>query len=452
MSSTLALISEPALKLDRCHRREILDYFRNAWQLEDVLLNSIAHPDFLYQNPDPLRNPLIFYLGHSAVFYINKLKRVGILQAPLHEAYENLFEVGVDPANAAELQSATAHIQWPSVDDVWEYRATAYDVITNVIETVSIDLPIRPEDPLWALMMAIEHQRIHIETSSMLLRQLPTDRLRRPSDWHYAPSFGPIADNPLIACDGGEVELGKPWHFPLYGWDNEYGAKLVTVAPFTVSQYMITNGEFQEFIADGGYQNRQYWDAASWHWRTEFGIHQPKFWIPTELNYRYRAMFDEIELPLDWPVEVNHYEAMAYCRWRGVRLLTEAEWQWLAYGNATEHLSCGDHNSHHYNLNLRFGSPTPVGYTERNQSQGTVQGTVKDIRGNVWEWLSDTFEPLSGFTPHYLYEDNSVPFFDGGHKMMLGGCWITNGTEALRFYRNWFRPSFYQHAGFRIAL
>ncbi len=252
----------------------------------------------------------------------------------------------------------------------------------------------------------------------------------------------------MITCDGGTVRVGKPWDFPSYGWDNEYGTKMIVVKPFTVSQYMITNGEFREFLADGGYQNRQYWDQASWEWRSAFGIHHPKFWIHADLNYRYRAMFDEIELPLDWPVEVNHYEAMAYCRWRGARLLTEAEWQCLAYGALTEAEPLHDAaRSQQYNLNLRFGSPTPVGYAERNQSPTNI----KDIRGNVWEWLSEVFEPLPGFTPHDLYADNSVPFFDGAHQMMLGGCWITNGTEALKFYRNWFRPSFYQHAGFRIA-
>ena len=449
MPSALALISEPVIKLDRCTRREILHYFQNAWQLEDMLLRTITQPDFFYENPDPLRNPLIFYLGHSAVFYINKFKRVGLLDEPINESYENFFEVGVDPANAAELQAATAHIQWPAVHEVWQYRAAAYDVITRLIESAVMTLPISPEAPLWALMMAIEHQRIHIETSSMLLRQFPIDQLRRPDQWQYAPTFGAILDNPMISCEGGAVELGKPWDFPLYGWDNEYGSKQVTVAPFTVSQYMITNGEFQEFVAAGGYQNPQYWNEASWQWRTEFAINQPKFWLPSEHGYRYRAMFDAMELPLDWPVEVNHYEAMAYCRWRGARLLTEAEWQWLAYGTTSSApLRCGDANSHNYNLSLRFGSPSPVGYAEKN----SPQGTVKDIRGNVWEWLSDNFEPLSGFAAHYLYEDNSVPFFDGQHKMMLGGCWITNGTEALRFYRNWFRPSFYQHAGFRIAL
>jgi formylglycine-generating enzyme required for sulfatase activity len=58
------------------------------------------------------------------------------------------------------------------------------------------------------------------------------------------------------------------------------------------------------------------------------------------------------------------------------------------------------------------------------------------LRGNVWEWLGDTFYPLAEFQPHYLYEDQSAPFFDSKHQMMLGGSWATNGTMASSCYRN----------------
>jgi formylglycine-generating enzyme required for sulfatase activity len=132
---------------------------------------------------------------------------------------------------------------------------------------------------------------------------------------------------------------------------------------------------------------------------------------------------------------------MAYCRWRGkgFGLMSEAQWNLATLG-----LETGVEN---YNLNLKFGSPSPVGMLAANESSGGLF----DLRGNVWEWIGDDFYALPGFASHYLYEDNAVPFFNDQHKMMLGGAWITTGTEALRFYRNWFRPYFYQHAGFRIV-
>nr|WP_293093565.1 SUMF1/EgtB/PvdO family nonheme iron enzyme [Okeania sp. SIO2F4] len=249
----------------------------------------------------------------------------------------------------------------------------------------------------------------------------------------------------MIEVFGGVVKLGKPEDDPTFGWDIECGDRQVEVAPFVASKYLITNGEFLEFVKTGGYENPDYWTQESWLWKTENNIKHPKFWIPKNSTsiYRYRAMFDEIDLPLDWPVEVNHYEAMSYCNWRGknIRLMTEAEYNLATDKNGKEV------ETENYNLNFKFGSPTPVGFLETTKNESGLY----DLRGNVWEWLSDNLNPLSGYKPHQLYEDYSAPFFDSRHHIMLGGCWITSGTEALKYYRNWFRPNCYQYAGFRIV-
>ncbi|HIK33256.1 MAG TPA: 5-histidylcysteine sulfoxide synthase [Oscillatoriales cyanobacterium M4454_W2019_049] len=430
-------------QLDTCDRPTLLDYFENAWKLEDLLLQSLVGEDTFNLNPDPLRNPLIFYLGHSAVFYINKLIRVELLEHRLNPDYEVLFEIGVDPEVPEELDRAISHLEWPQVAQTWAYRERAYSVISDIIQNTPISLPILPDSPLWALIMGIEHQRIHIETSSMLFRQLPIERVKRPPTWEYAPLKGYTSENEMVEVSGGVAQLGKAYDDPTYGWDIDYGSRTVEVSAFLASKYLITNGEFLNFVKDGGYENPEYWDAESWLWKTQNKIQHPKFWIPANDRYQYRAMFDEIDLPLDWPVEVNHYEAMAYSRsqGQGTRLMSEAEYNVATYGNGLVK------DIDDYNLNFKFGSPSPVGMLETEKSESGLY----DLRGNVWEWLSDNLNPLSGYQPHCLYEDNSAIFFDTKHHMMLGGCWITNGTEALKYYRNWFRPHFYQHAGFRIA-
>ena len=429
-------------QLDNCSSTILLNYFENSWEMEETLMKSIIKEETFYLSPDTLRNKLIFYLGHSAVFYINKLIQVGLLKNRINSQYETLFEIGVDPETPAELELAIQGVNWPDVEKVWEYRNKAKEEITAIINNTTLNLPIHQQHPIWALLMGIEHSRIHLETSSMLLRQLPIDKLKCPQGWNYAPSNGEIPDNQMREIAGGVVKLGKSEDDLTFGWDSEYGNLEVEVKPFLASQYLITNGEFLEFVQAGGYNNSNYWNAESWQWKQLYNVEYPKFWIAQENNYRYRATFDEIDLPLDWPVEVNHYEAMAYCQWKGknTRLMTEAEW------NQALKISEDSRLSNNYNLNLQFISPTPVGMFSENNQSG-----ISDLRGNVWEWLSSTFNPLPGFKVHDLYPDQSAPFFDNKHFMMLGGSWATNGTMALPCYRNWFRPFFYQHVGFRIA-
>lgn len=434
------LKSIPSPELDKCDRSTLLNYFENSWELEEVLMKSLVDEETFYVNPDALRNPLIFYLGHSPVFYINKLIRVGLLEKRIHPDYEILFELGVDPTTPEELEEAIEHVNWPQVEEVWQYRDKAKAEITQVLENCAINLPIAQNHPLWALIMGMEHNRIHFETSSMLIRQLSADRLQRPDFWQYASSEGEVLDNKMIPISGGVVQLGKPENSPTYGWDNEYGTRTVEVQPFLASQYLITNGDFLKFVQDNGYENREFWDEESWSWKTEYNVKHPKFWIPNNGSYKYRAMFDEIDLPLDWPVEVNHYEAMAYCAWKGegMRLMTEGEWKIIA-SNCEE--------DKEFNLNVKFGSPSPVGSLENSQDASGLY----DLRGNVWQWFSDDFNPLPGFKPHPLYEDYSAPFFDNNHKIMRGGSWASTGAYGSVSCRNWFRRNFYQHAGFRLA-
>lgn len=443
MEQSTSLKSLEPPKLDRTDRDGLLDYFTDTWDLYELLFGAITGDGALYLNPDPLRHPLIFYLGHTAAFYVNKLELAGLLDEGLHERFEHLFAVGVDPAEAEELGTEL----WPREEEVHAYRARVFELVSDLIGRVEIRLPITDEDPLWSLLMGFEHDRIHFETSSVLIRQYALDSVTRPESWVYAPLEGSASTAGAVEIPGGRVTLGKPRSFPTFGWDNEYGRLEVDVAPFQVSPDLVTNGEFLEFVREGGYARRELWTDEGWEWREATGSAHPKFWIGNGDGYRYRAMFDELDLPASWPVEVNALEAGAYCRWKGDgwRLPTEAE-----HARVASEASRVDGDSvfaDGYNLSLAYGSPTPVGF----MAAGTTPSGVRDIYGNVWEWLADDFYPLPGFETHRLYRDFSEPYMDDQHSMMIGGAWASSGTSASRFYRLWFRRFFFQHAGFRLA-
>ena len=167
----------------------------------------------------------------------------------------------------------------------------------------------------------------------------------------------------------------------------------------------------------------------------------------------YRTMFDEVPLPMDWPVYVSQAEAHAYARWAGKRLPTEAQWHRAAYGTADASernypWGDADPNAKFGNFDFAGWNPTPVNAFP----QGKSAFGVTDLMGNGWEWTSTKFGPFPGFEPFPFYRGYSADFFDGKHFVMKGGSARTAACMLRRSFRNWFQPHYqYVYAGFRCV-
>lgn len=437
------LRSLPAPKLTLCTRDQLKSYFDNTWTLYEWLFSALPTEESAYMSPDPLRNPLIFYFGHTAAFYINKLKLAGLISEGIDPVYDRIFAVGVDPADPSEISQQP---QYPTAREAIQYRRKVEGTVKQFIETHNFPAVVGPEDPEWALLMGFAHDRIHFETSSVLIRQVPIGHVRMPRGWEYAPQDADPLPLEWVEIPSQGVVLGRREPGNYFGWDNEFGHREVKVKPFAVTNRHVTNREFMEFWQSGGYAQKAFWTESGWNWREEHRISHPRFWVPKADGMEYRAMFTEIPMPMEWPVELTCYEALAYCAWKndGSRLLSEAEWRILANDAIAHHDP--DLADGHYNLHFRYGSPWAA-------STAPTQGTLglKDVLGNVWTWLSDDWNPLEGFSPHPYYPDFSSPYFDEDHGMMLGGSWASTGLSASPNYRLWFRREFMQHAGFRLA-
>ena len=254
----------------------MLTFLRLGWmQGREVFQRSPWHQ---------LRHPLIFYYGHVAALYINKFRVAGLIQHPVVEELEQIMETGVDEMSWDDLSKN--EMQWPDLRKVTEYRRTVYGIVKDVILNGDWSFPIEVSDPAWAIVMGFEHERIHLETSSVLMRELPAHLVTRPAAF---PAYHPSAydgssqrkiQNEMIEVQGRKVKMGKPRDWRSFGWDNEYGTRTAEVATFSASKYLITNGEFLDFVRSGGYGNRAYWTEAGWQWRVFRNIHFPTFWCP----------------------------------------------------------------------------------------------------------------------------------------------------------------------------
>lgn len=431
-------------------RAALLASFREVWDTYERLFGLLACDAAYHQRADPLRHPLAFYLGHTATFYVNKLVLARLLPAQLDPRLEAIFAVGVDEMSWDDLGPAT---EWPAPAEVWAYRRRVRAAVEAVIATAPLATPLTWSDPAWAIPMAIEHERIHLETSSVLIRQLPLELVRPSADWPLCPEqSAPAPVNSLVPVAGGLVTLGKPYDAPLYGWDNEYGRRDVRVAPFEADRLLTSQADFRAFVDDGGYHDRALWTDEGWAWRAFSEAEHPRFWRRGDDGaWRLRCLAEEIPMPWAWPVEVNQLEAAAYCAWRArrtgrpARLPTEAEWYALL---DAAHLPDRDvFTGESGNIALaRHASSCPV---DRHVHGEAGFG---DVVGNVWQWTESPIDGFEGFRVHPLYDDFSTPTFDGRHNLMKGGSWISTGNEATRASRYAFRRHFYQHAGFRVIV
>ena len=375
----------------------------HARQQTDCLFDLIA-PETLYERPIAERHRLIFYFGHFEAFDWNILARRHAGENAFHPQFDQLFERGIDPEpGKAPADSAN---DWPRIDEVLSYKAKTRAWIDGHLGHLDPKL----------VQMAIEHRHMHAETFAYLLHNLPAEKKRAPETpgriVHNVPQ------NDMIVIESGVATLGKTSEG--FGWDNEYYAHNVFVPEFRILKFKISNGEYLEFVRDGG--------------------PAPNFWSFESGAWMYRGMFETMPLPLDAAVWVTWTQANSYANWRGLSLPSEAQWQRAASFTAPDPVRD--------NFGYYRWDPTGV---DAGSSSGD-DGTPAQMIGNGWEWTRDVFAPFDGFSPHPFYPGYSADFFDGRHYVMKGASPRTARVLTRSTFRNWFRPDYpYMYTGFRLV-
>lgn len=429
----------------------LLERISDARRRSDALFR-VVHPTSLYDRPIPERHRIIFYIGHLEAFDWNLLHDSVFALKSFRPELDRLFAFGIDPVDGGLPSDQPS--DWPSLEGVGDYvtriRAALDEKLDNGILESHAETPDGFSlDTL--LNVAIEHRLMHVETLAYMLHQMPLDRKVRHTS---SPNLvTPPVIHRMVEIPEGMATLGLSRGSESFGWDNEYEAHTVHVPAFEIDQYKVTNRQYLDFMAAGGYETRSFWSEEDWNWKIAQKISHPAFWKKTGDGWLFRAMFDEVPLPLDWPVYASHAEAMAYARWAGKSLPTEEEWHRSAYGTKD-----GSEQAHPWgsaapdssfgNFDFARWDPTPVNAFPRGESAFGVH----DMLGNGWEWTSSNFAPFSGFEPFPFYRGYSADFFDGKHFVMKGGSARTARCMLRPTFRNWFQPHYqYVYAGFRCV-
>lgn len=432
--------------------RELLERVSEARRRSDALF-SLVRPEALYDRPIAERHRLLFYIGHLEAFDWNLLHESLLAHRSTPPGFDRLFAFGIDPVDGGLPNDQPS--DWPRLPEVRDYVNRTRAVLDEKLADADLDShdPVRDGFPFFTLLnVAIEHRLMHLETLGYMLHQMSLDRKIQQISFHDDAPNSPVIPR-MIEIPAGTATLGLSRDSASFGWDNEYTAYTRSVPRFEIDQYKVTNGRYLEFVQAGGYETRGLWSDDAWEWKSKHEISHPVFWKKVNEEWRYTTMFDEIPLPLDWPVYVSHAEATAYSRWAGKSLPTEEEWHRAAFGtpHGTERFYPWGNDAPTAELgNFDFArwDPVPVNAHPRGGSAFGVQ----DMLGNGWEWTSTVFGPFEGFEPFPFYRGYSADFFDGKHFVMKGASARTAASMLRPTFRNWFQAHYqYMYAGFRCA-
>ncbi|MBW0015533.1 ergothioneine biosynthesis protein EgtB [Mycobacterium sp.] len=389
---------------------------------------------------DPLMSPLVWDLAHIGQQEELWLLRGGDPRRP-----------GMLPPDIEGLYDAFVHSRASRVDlpllapeQARSYCRTVRSAVLDALDA----LPDEGSDFVFG--MVVSHENQHDETMLQALNLRAGAPLLR--DGCALPAGRPGLAGTSVLIPGGPFVLGVDAADEPYSLDNERPAHVVDLPAFRIGRVPVTNGEWRQFIDDGGYDQPRWWSERGWQHRQSAGLASPQFWGP---DGRTRVRFGYIEdIPAEEPVQhVTYFEAEAYAAWAGARLPTEIEWEkacaWDPSAEARRRYPWGSEPPSVGLANLGGGAlrPAPVGaYPAGASAYG-----VEQMLGDVWEWTASPLRPWPGFVP-MIYERYSQPFFGGDYRVLRGGSWAVEAAILRPSFRNWDHPYRRQiFSGVRLA-
>jgi ergothioneine biosynthesis protein EgtB len=235
-----------------------------------------------------------------------------------------------------------------------------------------------------------------------------------------------------LELGGGVVEIGHAGR--TFSFDNERPRHKVFLRPFALANRLVTNGEYLEFMNDGGYKRPELWLSLGWTTACNEAWRAPLYWIECEGRWFEFTLGGVRPLVNDEPVShVSYFEADALARWRAARLATEAEWEHAAGGVAVE----GD-----FADSKRF----------HPAAARTHQDGLEQLFGELWQWTASPYTPYPGYAP----PEGALGEYNGkfmcNQYVLRGGSCATPAGHVRATYRNFFPPEArWQFSGIRLA-
>jgi len=379
----------------------LLTTFLSTRKQTEVICEPLETEDYVVQ-PIVDVSPPKWHLGHTTWFFEEFIldKYVSGYQR-FHPEYAFVFNSYYESVGKRVVRTDRGNLSRPTVAQVYEYRA----YVTKHVETL---LKTNTSDEVWdVLEIGIHHEKQHQE---LLLTDIKYILGNNPLQPKYNDTF---IENPTSAQTNSYIQQNEGMYDIGYCengfcYDNELGRHQVFLAKYSISDALVTNKEYVDFIENKGYENSLLWHAEAWDWIQKENIKAPLYWYKIKDKYRQYTLQGLVPLDLQAPVaHISYYEAYAYAQWKGARLPTEFEWE------AAQH---------------RFDW------------------------GTRWEWTESAYLPY----PKYKKAEGALGEYNGkfmvNQKVLRGGSVATSANHTRPTYRNFFQPNLrWQFTGLRLA-
>ena len=371
----------------------------------------------------PDASPVKWHLAHTTWFFETfVLERFGRDYRPFDRSFRVLFNPYYNGVGDKHPRSERGLVSRPDLATVRAYRA-------HVERAMQALLHDPPEAAASLIELGLNHEQQHQE---LILTDVLHLFSRNPA-WPAYRTRVPVAAAQAEALtwrrfDGGLVSVGHDGDG--FAFDNEAPRHRVFLAPFELASRPVTNAEFADFIADGGYGRPELWLSIGWDTVVARGWQAPLFWQRDGKRWRQFTLHGMTDIDVDAPVcHVSFLEAEAYARWAGARLPTEFEWEHVA-----------------------AAQPIEGNFADSGVLRPLPQRSAMQMFGDVWEWTRSEYAPYPGFrvAPGAVGEYNGK--FMCGQYVLRGGSCATPRSHIRATYRNFFPPDArWQFSGLRLA-
>lgn len=371
-----------------------------------LVANLSAEDQSAQSMPDA--SPAKWHLAHVSWFFeAFILTPHSRAYCPFDPAYSYLFNSYYEAVGARHPRAARGLLTRPPLEHILAYRS---HVDAAMDDFISRDITLDIE---YLIRLGLAHEEQHQELILMDILHLFSVSPVNPA-YCTRPPGSAVARKPLKwrHFGGGLVEIGAPTG--TFAFDNETPRSCVHLRPYRIASRVVTNGEWIQFITDGGYRRPEFWLADGWAVAQSESWGAPLYWRRCEETWEVFTLAGVHAVDPAAPVEhVSYFEAAAFASWAGKRLPTEAEWE---------------------------------------HAVATAEEGFEQVHDSVWQWTSSAYAPHPGFSPARGAVGEYNAKFMVGQVVLKGGACVTPAGHTRPSYRNFFYPhQRWMFSGLRLA-